>query len=130
VTFAVTALVGLLAMNAAFGAWQAGNCPGPRYLCAAFPCIALAIALYYDRFSSGIKAALWATTVPALLLYLVVISTVLDADAELPLWRFYADWLQFRGATTLAWLGPMLIAGWLIILRLHPPRQRPATTTS
>jgi hypothetical protein len=104
-------LGGLLAMNAAFGEWTAGNCPGPRYLCAIFPTLALAVSLHYERFSRAVRAAVWAGLVPALALYAIVFSTVIDADAQVPLWHFYADWLRNRPPP--ATLSLALTAGWL-----------------
>jgi len=118
--FALLGLAGLLAMNAAFGQWHAGNTPGPRYLCAIFPATALAVALNYDRLNRRWRYALWAGQAVSLALAIVVFSTMLDAEPGMPLWRFYAGWLAAGHWKTLCVRGPILALGWLMLLRQGP----------
>lgn len=62
----------LFFMNASFGGWHGGVCPGPRYLSAIFPVFGFALGLTYDRLPRAVRASLWLTVLPSVLLFILI----------------------------------------------------------
>jgi hypothetical protein len=62
----------LFFMNASFGGWHGGVCPGPRYLSAVFPLCGFALGLTYDRLPKGLRILLWLTVLPSVVLFILI----------------------------------------------------------
>jgi hypothetical protein len=62
----------LFAMNASFGGWHGGVCPGPRYLGAILPLLGFVLGLCYDTFPKPVRIALWLSVLPALALFIII----------------------------------------------------------
>jgi len=72
VPFALGGFVLLFLMNASFGGWHGGVCPGPRYLSAIFPVFGFALGLAYDKLPRPLRALLWLTVLPSLVLFILI----------------------------------------------------------
>lgn len=94
--FAVFGFFGLFWMNAAFGGWHGGGSPGPRYLSAILPSLAVVYVLGLQEFAARgytkLNEAALATALvlmaPAALLTIVALSTFIVVDLA-PLWPTY-----------------------------------------
>jgi len=86
--FLVPSLFLLILMNASFGGWHGGGTPGPRYLSAIFPALALLLGLIYDDLSPLAKTLAW-TTVTYAVLFTIVGFSVYFRPAVVPLWSYY-----------------------------------------
>jgi len=62
----------LFFMNASFGGWHGGVCPGPRYLSAIFPVFGFGLGLVYDRLPKALRALLWLTVLPSIVLFVCI----------------------------------------------------------
>jgi hypothetical protein len=80
----------LLWLNATFYGWHGGWSAGPRYLGPLFPLFALLGALLYDDEPPLVRALLWATLVPALVLRgLIYAGDTFLIGSLAPLWPAY-----------------------------------------
>lgn len=70
--FALGGLAVLFFMNASFGGWHGGVSPGPRYMSAIFPVLGLALGLAYDKLPRVLRALLWLSLLPSLILFAVI----------------------------------------------------------
>jgi hypothetical protein len=84
--FGLGGLFVLFWMNASFGGWHGGVSPGPRYLSAILPTVALAMGLCYDMFPRPARALLWLALLPALVLFVIVWSTDVAIWPDRGLW--------------------------------------------
>lgn len=112
--FTLPGFVLIMWMNSSFGGWHGGATCGPRYLSAILPVFALAIPLVYLRVSATLKQLLFVTTVPALVLYVLVLSTRHVLAPESPLIEYYFDTLlrPSAGAHLFAALVILMGGGW------------------
>jgi hypothetical protein len=72
VPFALGGFAVLFFMNASFGGWHGGVCPGPRYLSAIFPVFGFALGLAYDKLPRALRGLLWLTVLPSLVLFVLI----------------------------------------------------------
>jgi hypothetical protein len=86
----------LFLMNASFGGWHGGVCPGPRYLSAALPAVGLALGLAYDTFPRLARLLLWAAVVPAVALFILIWSSDLGLWPQQEIWQRALDVLTGR----------------------------------
>ena len=70
--FALGGFAVLFFMNASFGGWHGGVCPGPRYLSAIFPVFGLGLGLVYDKLPKALRALLWLTVLPSIFLFVCI----------------------------------------------------------
>jgi hypothetical protein len=85
---ATGSLCGLLWMNGGFGGWHGGWSMGPRYLSVAFPALALAVALAWDRFPSWGRSLLWAGLAVALV-FRVFVYPFPNMAPDTNLWAYH-----------------------------------------
>lgn len=102
--FGVLGFAALFVMNACFGAWHGGWCPGPRYMSAIFPTLALIAGLVYAGAGRPVRIALWIGLAVALQLAAQVFAThVLPArDEALWSWQWARILRVDAGWTSLA----------------------------
>lgn len=91
VGFTLPGFVLIMWMNSSFGGWHGGATCGPRYLSAIVPVFALSMPLIYARVPSYLKELLWAATIPALVLFVLVQCTQHVLAPESPLLVYYFD---------------------------------------
>jgi hypothetical protein len=119
----VMALGGLLWMNGGFGGWHAGWTIGPRYLSLAFPAIAFAAALVWDRTPRYAHAALWSGLAVSLAFRWLILPLPVIMPVR-PLWLY--AWDRLGRATTpepYVYLGVAALAAMLttwVVLRRTP----------
>jgi hypothetical protein len=124
---ALGGLLVLFLMNASFGGWHGGVCPGPRYLAAIFPVIGLALGLTYDSLARPLRILLWLSVLPALALFMVIWAGDQAIWPHHFIWyRCYEMLFKYPTASTylrLAWLlfGFALTSA-VAWLRLRPAR--------
>jgi hypothetical protein len=70
--FALGGFALLFLMNASFGGWHGGVCPGPRYLSAILPVLGFAAGLAYDKLPRPVRALLWLALLPAIVLFMLI----------------------------------------------------------
>ncbi len=87
--FALSGLALLLWMNAAFGTWEGGDSPGPRYLSLVFPAVALLAGLSYDRLSRGFRLTMWGGLTVSVALFLLFFAAPIMPHPGIPLWPLY-----------------------------------------
>jgi hypothetical protein len=93
----------LLWLNAGYRGWNGGWCPGPRYLSALMPLLALLMGLAYANIAPAWRVPLWAGLVASLALFVLVMSADdILARPWVPIWDGYftelrADWLGVHG---------------------------------
>jgi hypothetical protein len=92
--FGLGGLFALFWMNASFGGWHGGVSPGPRYMSAILPTVALAMGLCYDMFPKPVRVLLWLSLIPALVLFVIVWSS------DVAIWPDYGLWKQCWEAVT------------------------------
>jgi hypothetical protein len=99
----------LFLMNASFGGWHGGVCPGPRYLSAALPLVGLAMGLVYDGVPRPLRALLWLALLPALVLFAVVWAGDVAVWPQHQIWRRCHETLYKFGLVKsylrLGWIG-------------------------
>ncbi len=102
--FGVVGFGALFVMNACFGAWHGGWCPGPRYMSAIFPALALLAGLAYAEAGRPVRIALWLGLAVAVQLAAQVFAThVLPArDEALWMWQWARITRLDAGWTSLA----------------------------
>ena len=76
----------LFVMNASFGGWHGGVCPGPRYLSAILPVVGLALGLCYDAFPKPARIGLWLAVVPAVVLFVIIWA------GDVAIWPHHEIW--------------------------------------
>ena len=89
-TLVPLAFVGLLLlflMNASFGGWHGGVCPGPRYLSAILPVVGLALGLMYDAFPRPVRVVLWLAVLPSLAIFAVIWAGDVAVWPQHEIWR-------------------------------------------
>ena len=109
VPLALGGLFVLLLMNASFGGWHGGVSPGPRYLSAILPVLGLALGLCYDAFPRPLRAALWFSVLPGLVIYAIVGAGDPAVWPDHYIWRRCHDVL-FLGAKA----KPYLSLSWIV----------------
>jgi hypothetical protein len=72
VPFALGGFALLFVMNASFGGWHGGVCPGPRYLSAILPVLGFALGLAYDKLPRPLRVLLWLAVLPAVVLFILI----------------------------------------------------------
>jgi hypothetical protein len=72
VPFALGGFAVLFLMNASFGGWHGGVCPGPRYLSAILPVLGFALGLAYDKLPRPLRLLLWLALLPSLALFILI----------------------------------------------------------
>jgi hypothetical protein len=98
--FGLGGLFCLLFMNAGFGGWHGGHTPGPRYLSAIFPVIALLLGLVYDRLQKPLRWLLWGAVLVALALRALVYAHGVMVP-QYPIWPFlYEHLMNTQRSTT------------------------------
>lgn len=80
----------LLLMNASFGGWHGGVCPGPRYLSAILPVVGLALGLSYDTLPKPARIVLWLSVLPALALFIIIWA------GDVAIWPAHEIWRRCR----------------------------------
>jgi hypothetical protein len=99
----------LFLMNASFGGWHGGVCPGPRYLSAALPLVGLALGLAYDRLPRPARAVLWLTVLPSLVIFAIVWAGDVAVWPQHQIWRRCHETLYKFGLVKsylrLGWIG-------------------------
>lgn len=85
--FGVFSLLGLVFMNAGFGGWHGGYTPGPRYLSAIFPLLAVLCGSIYDRLHLVEKSLLWGCLAIALVFRSLVYAHGVLVPIE-PMWNY------------------------------------------
>ena len=105
---ALGGLAVLLLMNASFGGWHGGVCPGPRYLSAILPVLGLALGLSYDAFPRPLRLLLWLSVLPGLVIFAIVGAGDPAVWPDHYIWRRCHDTLfKFAKAKTylsLSWI--------------------------
>jgi hypothetical protein len=90
VPFALGGFALLFLMNASFGGWHGGVCPGPRYLSAILPVIGLALGLTYDKLPRALRPVLWLAVLPSLALFALVWA------GEPAVWPNHQIWVRCK----------------------------------
>jgi hypothetical protein len=90
VPFALGGFAVLFLMNASFGGWHGGVCPGPRYLSAIFPVFGLVLGLAYDKLPKAVRALLWLTVLPSLVLFVLIWA------GDPGIWPQHQIWVRCR----------------------------------
>lgn len=85
--------MGLLWMNAGFNGWHGGSAPGPRYLVAAFPCLAFAGALNWNDSGKLIKTCLWISLAYSVLFFSLVLAVGQNPPQDQSLISYYGNYL-------------------------------------
>lgn len=85
-------LLGLLYMNASFGAWNGGHSAGPRYISIVLPFYALLLPIVYKHAGRTLQKVLSATTLYATILGVLILCTTV-AFFPRPLWTNLAEYL-------------------------------------
>jgi hypothetical protein len=88
--FLLPSFILLLWMNSGFGGWHGGMSPGPRYLSAVLPSLALLLGFVFDAYSSGLKTTLRISVAISVVFAGLVLSTLVIAPVA-PLWPYYID---------------------------------------
>lgn len=86
VVILIGGFLGLLWMNASFGQWHAGATPGPRYLSAAFPLLALLACEAKVRWGATLGALGFVLLLPGIALFATVYSTTVIFPEDRALW--------------------------------------------
>jgi hypothetical protein len=108
----------LIWSNTGYKGWNGGWIVGPRYPSALFPLIGLYAALFYDRLSAWLRALLWLTLIPAVVLRILIYAGPSPyLPAERPVWSFFwgymvSDPLAEARLRTLALVSVLLLAAW------------------
>ncbi len=108
-------LLALLWMNAGFNGWHGGSAPGPRYLTAAFPCLSLAGALYWDRFNRTERSLLWLTLIYSVVFFSIVLAVGQTPPPEITLISYYTKVFTFQSDALkfgIRWIGLLLALGY------------------
>ena len=101
VQFAAVSFLLLFLMNAAFGAWHAGNSPGPRYLSVGLVLCAAALGWMWDAFSPEWERRMWWLLALTAVLQRVFLWIYLGCPGpEETLWSFYRRELTGEHAGT------------------------------
>jgi hypothetical protein len=88
--YCVGGLMGLLFMNASYGAWEGGGASGPRYLAGIFLCFGLWGALLFDGLAKGARWLLVGSLGVAIVFRgLVYGTTILGPGFPHSLWHWY-----------------------------------------
>lgn len=105
---ALGGLLVLFLMNASFGGWHGGVCPGPRYLSAILPLLGFALGLSYDTFPKPARIALWLSLLPAIALFIIIWAGDVATWPHQVLWRRCLDTLRaytdVKTRLRLAWM--------------------------
>lgn len=88
--FALGGFAVLFFMNASFGGWHGGVCPGPRYLSAIFPVFGFGLGLVYDKLPRALRALLWATVLPSIVLFVLIWS------GDPAIWPQHEIWVRCK----------------------------------
>jgi hypothetical protein len=83
----------LLWMNAGFNGWHGGSTPGPRYLSAGIPVLALAGAYLWNRFPSWILWGLKVTTLISVLFFTLALAIGQCPNENQALWPYFFEQL-------------------------------------
>ena len=98
----------LFVMNASFGGWHGGVCPGPRYLSAVLPLLGFALGLSYDAFPKPARIALWLSVLPAIALFMIIWAGDVATWPQQEIWRRCKDTLlasaDVKTRLRLAWM--------------------------
>jgi hypothetical protein len=106
----------LLWFNAGFKGWNGGWVVGPRYLSPVVPLMGLYVALVYDRLGARVRALLWLTLIPALVLRVLIFAGPSPyLHARSPVWGTFwsyvvSDPLGIAGLRTLFLVTLLLLA--------------------
>lgn len=80
----------LILLFSAYGnLWHGGDSPGPRFISAAFPGLALLFGLNFDRFSVLLKRFSLAGVFVAVFFFITVFGALKAPDDAGPIWIFY-----------------------------------------
>jgi hypothetical protein len=112
IVFGVLGFLGLLWMNASFGAWHGGGSPGPRYMSMIFPMLAVPGGVLLDRVPQ-LRLMFWVTLAVSVGFFAISYCGDLSAPHDVPLWRFYWNtlwdgWYRVH-LVTLAYVSGLLI---------------------
>ena len=103
-------LLALFVMNASFGGWHGGVCPGPRYLSAILPVVGLALGLSYDTLPRWSRIGLWLAVLPSVVLFILVWAGNID------IWPHNEIWNTCRRAIfQVVKVSTMLRLAWLVV---------------
>jgi hypothetical protein len=100
----------LFLMNASFGGWHGGVCPGPRYLSAGLPLVGLALGLMYDGLPRPVRAALWLAVLPSLAIFAVIWAGDVAVWPPQHIWRRCHETLFKSGLVK-----TYLRLGWIVL---------------
>jgi len=118
--YALTLSIGLgllLWMNASFGGWHGGLTPGPRYLCAIVPSMAIYLGLALPRFPSWLKTVTKASIAASVVFTALAFATNI-APPLTPLWPYYLEHAALHGnASSISRLLWMALGFGFLILR-------------
>ena len=94
--FAIIGFISILWLNSSFGGWHGGATCGPRYLSSILPAFAIMLPMLYARITPWLRELLIVSVVPALVLYILVLSCKFVLAPEYPLLEYYLT-MFFRG---------------------------------
>jgi hypothetical protein len=87
--FVLLGLAEMVWMNSCWGGWHGGQTCGPRYLASVLPVAALLIPLVYASLPPSLRQSLWVATVPAVVLFALVVAAQHVLAPLVPLHAFY-----------------------------------------